>query len=351
MLVSASLIGACGAGEPPRASTPPEFVTPFTHVGDLPLGPATSRMDYQSIDPTSHRLYISKMGGGQVLVFDIGRNRLLTTLDGFPKATGILVVPQLHKVYVSVPGAGLIASLWVALGMAGLSSGHGEVAVLDTESLREVGRVPGGVFPDGVAYDPKEHRVFVSDELGSAVLVLDAETNRLLARIEAGGQVGNVQFDPITAKIYAPLQSRNELTVIDPATLLVVARRGLPGAEHPHGLAIAPGAAVGYVACDGNDRLLTVDLATGKVIASQPVAHDPDVLAVDPRSRRLYVASESGKLSTFDISSPAAPKSLGEVFVGRDSHSVTVDPASDLLYLPLADVKGQSVLRVLAPKS
>ncbi len=350
LILIASAPGAGCAREHSKSNADaPSFLRLFRHVGDFPLGRAANRMDYQSLDPAAHRLYIAGMGAGKLLTFDVEHNNLVASLKGFPKVTGVLAVPDLHKVYASVPGAGLIPSLSVALGMVGLSSGRGAVAIVDTRTLREIARVPGGVFPDGIAYDPKDRRIFVSDELGSAVLVIDADSNRLMARIAPGGEVGNVRYDPITARIYAPIQSRNALAVIDPVNLHLVARHPLPGGEHPHGLAIAPDQTIGYVACDGNDRLLTVDLATGKVLDNQPVAHDPDVLAIDPKARRLYVASESGRLSTFDIAAASRPRSLGEVFVGSDAHSVAVDPATHRLYFPLADVKGRSVLRVLVP--
>jgi DNA-binding beta-propeller fold protein YncE len=329
----------------------PSFLRWFKHVADFPLGRATRRMDYQSLDVAAHRLYIAGMGAGKLLVFDVAQSHLAASLHGFPKVTGVLAVPDLHKVYASVPGAGLIPSVSVALGMVGLSSGRGAVAVVDTRTLREIARLPGGVFPDGIANDPRDRRIFISDELGSAVLVIDTDSNQLIARIALGGEVGNVRYDPITTKVYAPIQSRNELAVIDPANLQLVARRSLLGGEHPHGLVIVHGQTVGYVACDGNDQLLTVELATGKVLDRQAVAHDPDVLAIDPQARRLYVASESGKLSIFDIGAATRPRSLGDVFVGRGAHSVAVDPATHRLYFPLADVKGRSVLRVLAPRS
>ncbi|MDE2112688.1 MAG: hypothetical protein KGJ79_16220 [Alphaproteobacteria bacterium] len=350
LLLIASSPGAGCAQEPSKSvANAPSFLRLFRQVGDFPLGAATSRLDYQSLDPATGRLYIAGMGAGKLLAFDIEYDRLASSLNGYPKVTGVLAVPDLHKVYASVPGAGLIPSLSVALGMVGLSSGRGAVAIVDTRTLREITRLPGGVFPDGIAYDPKDRRIFVSDELGSAVLVIDAASNRLLARIATGGEVGNVRYDPITAKVYAPIQSRNELAVIDPANLRLMAHRPLPGGEHPHGLAVTPDQPIGYIACDGNDRLLTVNLATGKVLDRQPVAHDPDVLAIDMEARRLYVASESGKLSTFDITAATSPRSVGDVFVGRDAHSVAVDPATHRLYFPLADVKGRSVLRVLVP--
>lgn len=349
LMLIALTAGASCAQEHSRAVADTSFLRLFKQVGEFPLGAATSRLDYQSLDPVAHRLYIAGMGAGKLLAFDIEHDSLAASLNGFPKVTGVLAVPNLHKVYASVPGAGLIPSLSVALGMVGLSSGRGAVAIVDTRTMREIARLPGGVFPDGIAYDPKDRKIFVSDELGSAVLVIDADSNRLLARIATGGEVGNVRYDPITAKVYAPIQSRNELAVIDPANFQLAARHPLRGGKHPHGLAINPNQAIGYVACDGNDRLLTVDLATGKVLDHQAIAHDPDVLTIDTEARRLYVASESGKLSTFDIADATRPRSLGDVFIGHDAHSVAVDPATHRLYFPLAEVKGKSVLRVLVP--
>lgn len=316
---------------------------------DFPLGPATNRIDYQSIDSAARRLYIAKMGAGSLVVVDLADNRVVAELPGFPKATGVLAVPELHRIYVSAPGAGIGASIGVALAKAGMTSGNGTVVILNSDTLKEIARLPAGVFPDGIAYDPRERRIFVTDEMGSAVTVVDADRNTPLARIDLGGEVGNVRYDPVSALVYAPVQSRNELAVIDPVALKVTAKRALPGADHPHGLFIAPGAAIGYVACDGNDRLLTVDLASGKVLDDQKLGHDPDVLDADAAGNRLYVASESGTLSSFDISQPAAPVPLGEKMIGPGAHSVAADPETHRLYFPLADQNGKAVLRVIEP--
>ncbi len=322
----------------------------FVKSADIPLGARTSRFDYESLDPTSGRLFIANMGAGRLLVFDTHGREMIADIDNFPKVTGVLAVPGLQKIYASVPGAGIGANVSVALGMAGLSSGAGQVAVLDSATLKELARLPGGVFPDGLAYDPADQRIFVSDELGRALTVIDAVKNSYVGRVDVGGEVGNVQYDPITRKIYAPLQSRNELVVVDPATLNVADRIALPGAEHPHGLRLAMGAAIAYAAGDENDTLLVVDLKARKVLQSLPLGRDPDVLADDPVLQRLYVASESGMLSVFDIQDPAHPQKIGDVFAGDNAHSLAVDPDSHALFLPLRDLNGQAVLRVLNPR-
>lgn len=332
---------------PPLAAQE-NFAPLFTKIADIPIGAKTSRFDYESLDPITGRLFVAKMGSAKLLVFNTRGLKPVTELAGFPKVTGVLAVPALHKVYASVPGAGIGASLSVAMGMAGLSKGSGALAILNSDTLKEIARLPAGVFPDGIAYDPADQLIFVSDELGGAVTVIGADDDKPVARIDAGGEVGNVQYDPITGKIFAPIQSRDELAEFDPKTLKLVARYPLPGARHPHGLRIAHGAAIGYVACDENDRLLVLDLRTHKLIGNLPLGRDPDVLA-DDGAARLYVASESGALSAFDTSDPANPRKLGDVFVGANAHSVAVDPATGRLFLPLRNLKGEAVMRVLAP--
>ncbi len=347
VLLAACLI-AFATSDGALTQVPPAFKS-FSIVGDYPLGSSVNRTDYESIDPVARRLYISKMGGGQLLVFDIDHNRLMAQLDGFPKVTGVLVVPEIHKIYASVPGSGIVQSLVVGLGMAGLSAGRGEIAVRDARTLKELARLPGGVFPDGVAYDPAAQQIFVSDELGGALTVIDANSDKVVRRVDTGGEVGNVQYDSATDEIYVPVQSRNELIAFDARRGAVVARYALAGCDHPHGFIVAPKGGVGYIACDGNDQLLTVDLAAGHVLNRQPIAHDPDVLATDAAVNRLYVAAESGNLSTFDIAKPDTPKSLGEVFVAPEAHALAVDRVSHQLYFALANLNGRATLRVLAP--
>jgi DNA-binding beta-propeller fold protein YncE len=348
--VGAAAINGSGRCQPASPGTVQPLEQFAVSVTDAVLGEKTSRIDYQSLDPTTGRLYVAGMGMGKLLVFDTKQSALVGQLENYPKITGVLAVPALHKVYASVPGAGLGASLSVALGMAGIGSGAGAVSIVDARSLHEIARLPGGVFPDGIAYDPDDGKVFVSDEFGGALTVVNAATDTVIERIDAGGELGNVRYDSVTKSVFVPVQSKNELAIIDPKIDRVVARVPLPGGKHPHGLHIGSVAPIGYVACDDDDHMLVVDLRNRTVLRSLPLGRDPDVLAEDPVLKRLYVASESGVLSVFDISTPENPREIGRVFVGKDAHSVAVDPESHRLFLPLADLQGKAVMRIVTPR-
>ena len=312
------------AGTVPRA---PTAAAPLRVVADLPLPGSASRFDYQSLESTTGRLFISHMGAGQLVVFDVHAGTVIGNLDGFPTVTGVLAVPAEHRAYASAAGD------------------HAVVVVQDS-TLQLVARVQGPQFPDGIAYAPAERRVFVSDESGRRDFVIDATTNTVVAQIELGGEAGNTQYDADSHCVIVAVQTTNELAVIDPATASIVRRITLDKAvAYPHGFYIDAPHRLAFISGQESGTLGVLDLQTLQLRQVLPVGSDPDVLAFDPALGRLYVAAESGIVAVFEEREGALVQ-LGW-YRAPKAHSVAVDPVTHRVYLPLANVNGHAVLRVL----
>lgn len=301
---------------------------PLRLVVDIPLPGPANRFDYQSVDPAAGRLYISHMNAGRLVVFDLDSSRAIAEVSGADRATGVWAVPTHHAVYVS-------------------AAGRHEVIAVDDRTLEITARIGGIRFPDGIAYAPAEHKLFVSDESGDAGVVIGARTNTQRSTIALGGEAGNTHYDSVSHCVLVAVQTRNQLVAIDPATERIVARYALPGADHPHGFTIDEPGRLAFISCEGNGTLLVLDLRTMRVLSTHRVGGDPDVLAWDPGWRRLYVASESGVVSTFQVDGSEL-RPLGEVRAPR-AHTVSVDPRTHRVYLPLENVGGRPVLRVMMP--
>ena len=141
------------------------------------------------------------------------------------------------------------------------------------------------------------------------------------------------------------MQTRDELAAIDPARESVTVRIPVPGIEGPHGFQLDPAHGRAYVTGEGNARLAVVDLVSGRVLHTYPVGREPDVVAMDPGRGRLFVASEAGTIAAFDISGDSLVRL--PAYDAPQAHSVAVDPATHLVYVPLANVGGRPVLRIL----
>jgi DNA-binding beta-propeller fold protein YncE len=303
---------------------------PLTNVKDVGIGAPTRRFDYASVDPKAGLLFFADLAGGRVLVFDVRQQRLVKVIEGVPSVHGVLAVPELGRLYASATGA------------------HQTVAI-DEHSLQVTARASSGRYPDGIAWDPRERKIYVSDESGGAVAVIGAAEHQLLKLIPAGGEVGNTQYDPASGLIYSNVQTKDELVAIDPRSDKIVSRHPVPGCKGNHGLLIDSQRRLAFIACEDNAKLVVLSLATHAALQQDTVGEGPDVLAYDPGLHRLYVASESGVVSVFQVEADKVQK-LGEAFVARNAHVVAVDPTTHEVFLPLRNVGGKAVLRILRPK-
>jgi len=250
-------------------------------------------------------------------------------VSGLPSVTGVLALPDLGKIYAAV-------------------TGDHTVAVIDATTLAVSARLGPIGFPDGLDIAPQMHQIFVSDESGGGELVVDASTDQVITTLDIGGNAGNTHFDPSSGCVLVAVQTSGELVAINPSSDTLVARYPLdPSCQGPHGFLIDAPHRLAFVTCEENATLLVVDLRTMRTTATLPVGDGPDVLAFDPGLGRLYVASESGTVSVF-AERGAKLEAAGD-YQAPHAHSVAVDPATHLVYLPLENVDGKPVLRIMTP--
>jgi YVTN family beta-propeller protein len=298
-------------------------------VGDYRLPGGTGRWDYMSIDPSSASLVLAHLGESSVVVVDMRAKTVRGQVRHVAQVHGVLAVPELGRIYAT-------------------ATGSDELAVIDAKRLAIVARVPVGRYPDGLAYAASAGKIYVSDKEGHTESVVDVRTNRRIGTIALGGTVGNSQYDPGSGHVFVNVEGRGELVEIDPARDRVAGRIRLPGAAGNHGLLVEPTSRLAFVACEGNDKLLVVDLRERKVTAGFEVVGEPDVLAYDPGPGILYVATESGPVHLFRVGREGVRK-LGEVQVGPNAHTVAVDPVSHEVYFTLRQAGAGPVLRVMRP--
>jgi DNA-binding beta-propeller fold protein YncE len=310
-----------------RAQNSPQNAALIT-VADVPLpGPAV-RFDYQSFDAQNGRLYIAHMNADQLVVFDGSSRQIVANLDGFKRVHGVIAVPQIHRVFAS-------------------ATGDHKLAIVDSDTLKILATAGPINYPDGLAYSPETQRVFVSDERGNVDAVVDAKTNQLISTIPLRGGAGNTVYDPVGQQVLVAVHGANELDLIDPKTMTIKSHTPLPGISNPHGIALDVNDRLAFIAGEENHSLAVFDLKSMRLLSVHQVGEDPDVLAFDAGLNRLYVSAESGTVTVFQLHGTEL-KQLAQ-FNMPHAHSVAVDPRTHLVYFPLENVGGKSLLRIMRP--
>jgi YVTN family beta-propeller protein len=304
-------------------------LTALVRVQDISLGNgAPTRFDYQSLDPQNHLLLVSRSGTNSVLLFNTQTRTVVADIPGVADGHGVYAVDALDRIYAA-------------------AGGSDQVVVIDlhTDTILTRINVGKGAGPDGMAYDPVEQKLFVSDETGNTDAVINVRTDKLLTEIPLGGNVGNTQYDPTTDTIYANVETQNQLAAINPKTDQVIGRYPLAGCTTNHGLSLDSANRLMFIACTGNATLLEVNMQTMQVTDHASIGNNPDVLALDQGRHILYVASESGVVSIF-VEQGLRLHKLAEGYVAPHAHTVGVDQQTHLVYLPLENLNGHPVLRI-----
>lgn len=310
-----AVVAVVGLALTPGSARPTAAPLPLRAAAEIALPGDSSRFDYASLDSDRGLLFIAHLGASEVIEVDIRAGRVLRTIPNLSGVHGVLVVPARHRVYVSATGANMMVAL-------------------DEDSGAVLNKSPTGDYPDGLAYDPRRDTIWTTNESGGSETVIDAATGAVRGTVDLGGDVGNVAYDPVVDQMLVAVQGRGDLAVIDPTTLAVTRRVALPGCHGGHGLALDPETRVGFIGCEGNATLLTLDLRTWQLTGTHPVGDTPDVLAYDQGMHRLYVAAEDGTLSVLDQHDHGLVL-VASRHLADGAHVVALDPATHRSYYPV----------------
>src|SRR5207302_5644467 len=95
----------------------------------------------------------------QLLAVNVRTRKIVKTIPA-PGVHGVIAVPQLGRIFASATDA------------------H-QVMTINAKTGAVLARAPAGAYPDGLAYDPVERHVFVSDETGGVETVITARGRRI----------------------------------------------------------------------------------------------------------------------------------------------------------------------------
>jgi len=328
-LALALLLGFCrGAASSPTAAAAP----PLLLLADVPLPGQPVRFDYQDVDSQNQHLFIAHMNDASLVVVSTLDGKLVKVLGHIPTPRGVAVAESVKRVFVT--------------------STPGKLVIIDSDSLGELGRVATGSSPDGVAWDPADRVVGVSDQTDGALSLLADAGAGARKQVLLGRETGNVAFDATRAVFWIAVVAGagpNLLVSVDPLTAQVRAKIPLPGCVGAHGLRLHPDGKSALVACEDNSKLARVELDAAHGLALAASGAGPDVLAIDAGLGWLYLAAESGDLRVFDLGKPGL-QSVGQQHIGAAGHSVAVDPTSHRVFFPLAvGPQGKPTLRIMRP--
>jgi YVTN family beta-propeller protein len=288
---------------------------PYHLLKEIQIG-GDGGWDYISVDPASHRIYVSH--ATKVVVADTESGKVVGEIPNTLGVHGFAVAPDLGRGFSS--------------------NGRGNnVTMVDLETLKALGSVSTGGNPDAIMYVPEHKEVYTFNGNGNSSTVFDAASGKVVATIALGGKPEAAVFDRPSERIFVNIEDTGAIKAIDAKTHAVVATWPLTGCEEPTGLGYDPKNHRLFSAC-ANKVMTMTDSTSGKVIATVPIGGGADGAAFDPGTG--YAFASNGADGTVTIAHLDSPNTLTVVQTlptKVSGRTMILDPVSHNIYVPVAD--------------
>jgi len=76
------------------------------------------------------------------------------------------------------------------------------VSVINGATNKVIATIPVGIWPEGIAYDPSNGYIYVANEGSNTVSVINGATNKVIATIPVGAGPEGIAYDPSNGYIY-----------------------------------------------------------------------------------------------------------------------------------------------------
>ncbi len=287
---------------------------PYQAITQIPIG-GEGGWDILSVDSAAHCLYLSH--ATKVVVIDLEKNAVAGEIENLPGVHQLLPVPELQRGFTS-------------------NGKENKCSVIDLKTLKPIAQFATGENPDAMAYDDQRGEVYVFNHSGNSATVIDAKDPKVVATVALEGSPEFAAYDASTGRVYVNLEDKSEVAVIDTATHAVVARWPLAPGEEPTGIAFDATNHRLFSTCH-NQMMTMLDTASGKVVATVPIARGVDGCAFDQEMQLAFASCGEGVVTIAQETSPNELKVVQSLATQRSARTIALDPATHRIYLPAAE--------------
>ena len=297
------------------ARTAPQGAGPSGYhlVNTIKLGGAGG-WDYLTVDPATHRLFISR--STHFMVVDLSQGKITGDIPDTQGAHGVALAAEFNRGYTT-------------------NGRTADSTIFDMATLKVLGNVKTDKDTDGVIYDPFSKRVFTFNGDANTATALDAKSGTVAGSVALGG---GPEFGASDGKghIFVNLEDKSSLVRFDARALKLENTWPLAPCESPSGLAIDAEHEILIVGCH-NKLMAFVDGNSGKVLGTVPIGQGVDANRFDPATGYAFASCGDGTITIAHEDSPAKFSWVETLQTKRGARTMELNPANHHIYTVTAD--------------
>jgi hypothetical protein len=273
--------------------------------------------DYLTVDSATHHLFVPR--GTHTMVIDAESGKTLGDIPGQKTAHGVAIVPQAGRGFITDGG------------------GTGAIIIFDLKTYATLGKIAAQPDADGIIYDSASNRVLAVSGDNGVLMSFKPDIDPASGKIDTIALGGKPEFlaSDGKGKIYINLVDKNEVAVVDFNAGKVVARWPVAPGASPVGMSIDTKTHRLFIGCRNPQKLIVMSTDNGKVISDLPIGAGVDATQVD--GNQAFASCRDGSLAVAQETSPGKFEIVQTVKTSTGARTMGIDSATNRIYLPTAE--------------
>lgn len=283
---------------------------PLTAGEPIPLPGTSGGFDFIRFDGAENRLLLGHEGNKSFDVVDLKSKKLLKAVSTDTSQDGVFNSKR-NEYYVS-------------------GNDPGRMVIVNAKTLEITGEVPLPAASDIIGFNPDTGLVHECNDTAAEQWLIDPAAKKIVGTIKFDGKgLEDMAFDLKNKRMYQAVKGSNTIGVVDLTSNKVITSWPLAPDKGPHGIALVSELNRLLVACAG--KLVMLDGASGKVVATADIAPRVDEMTYDAGLHRAYCSSRTGKISVVEVAADkltalpdVSDEKAGDIAVDPKTHTVWV---------------------------
>ncbi len=176
----------------------------LTLLSKIILPKVSGRIDHISYDSANHLAFIAALGNNTVEVVNTNTKQVVHTIAGLHEPQGVIYIPSLKKLVVANGDNGdcifFDGTTYTQLAVVHLKNdadnirydaassllyagyGNGGIAVIDVNTMKQVGDISLDGHPESFQFSKKQNRIYINVPDANEIEAADLSTNKVIAK-------------------------------------------------------------------------------------------------------------------------------------------------------------------------
>lgn len=245
---------------------------------EIAMPGVVGRIDHIDVDVKNKIAYVAALGNNTLEIVDLQKGKIIHQISGLDEPQGVAYIPRQHEIFVA-------------------NGGNGKCYFFNAFTFQKTATIDLGSDADDVRYDSASAEIYVGYGSGG-LAVIDARTHRQIGKVPLPAHPESFQLDPGSGRLFVNVPDAHMIAVInaDPLVLMNRWHRSDASANFPMALDLLhQRVLVGY----RSPAMLEINSENGHVLNTYKMVNDADDLYYDPQKQRIYVSGGGGYINIF----------------------------------------------------